>query len=257
MNFEKGHRLGSLEEANGLFFGRWGRGCGEGTFSLRRKHHRGGRDTGRPRPGDRRGQHGLDTPRLCTRRADAGSQLVRSAPAGGGAATSQETGHQAPAALAPSLLRLTASPKSRERHGRASRALGRADPGCLGSGGAGAQTPRMLGPPGLPACALDRAGAGRSCAALGVWPWRLGGRRAPRYPPGLPLQSCGQSPASTLCSCIPSREAMKGGIQGPGVQLALGPLETSELRSGPQRALRLYPGRPGTHLQPLPSSSSC
>lgn len=178
VNFKKGHRLGSLEEANGLFFG----GGGEVTFSLRRKRHRGGRDTRRPRHGDRRGQRGLDTPRLSTRRADAGSQLVRSAPARGGAATSLRTGRQAPAARAPSILRPPARPQSRERHGRAPRALGRADPGCLGSGGAGAQTPRMLGPPSLPACALDHARAGRSCAALVDWPWKLGGLRAPRVP---------------------------------------------------------------------------
>lgn len=61
-------------------------------------------------------------------------------------------------------------------------------------------------------------------------------------------------PASTLCSCIPSREAMRGGIQRAWCQLALGPLETSELRSDPQHALRLYLDTSGTHLQPLPSS---
>lgn len=91
--------------------------------------------------------------------------------------------------VAPSLLRLTASPKSRKRHGRASRALGRADPGCWGLVGLRAERPEMLGPPGLPAFALDRAGAGRSCAALEFGPgsWRGG---APPVPAWLPLQSC-------------------------------------------------------------------
>lgn len=217
---------------------------------MRRKYHRGGRDTGRPRPGDRRGQRGLDTPRLSTRRADAGSQLVRSAPARGGAATSPGTGRQAPAALAPSLLRLTARPKSRERHGRASRALGRADPGCLGSGGAGAQTPKMLGPPGLPACALDRAGAGRSGP----------GGCVGSAPPGIRLGSLSEAAARARrvlpAAAFRRAEPCRGGVRGPGVQLALGRLETTELRSGPERALCLYLGHPGIHLQPLTPSSS-